>query len=218
MQSAANDARTRKICYHRNAGFGERYAEAFEDAGFEDMDDLKTAMPTEDELKEMLPTAKRPQLVRIYTALCELTGAPVGGGGGRGGGGGGGGASPASKWALKGKYACFISHFKVTCPRVVPASSIVNTTAASPRRRRRRRLFLARSYPPIDLLTSRISVLVLRQMEAATEARLCQMELEKALEAPCFLDSDNLKDLTNLLTHVQESDVLLLLVSSLDTG
>ena len=50
-------------------------------------------------------------------------------------------------------------------------------------------------------------------MEAATEARLCQMELEKTLEAPCFLDSDNLKDLTNLLTHVQESDVLLLLVS-----
>ena len=95
-------------------GFGDRYAEAFEEGGYEDMDDLKTgvcapappthtythactpraqppthtymyartrrapctcvstvfttppAMPSEEELKELLPTAKRPQLVRIH--------------------------------------------------------------------------------------------------------------------------------------------------------
>ena len=47
--------------------------------------------------------------------------------------------------------------------------------------------------------------------EAATEARLVQIELEKMTGCPCFLDSDDLQDLRMLLDHVRESDVLVLL-------
>ena len=46
--------------------------------------------------------------------------------------------------------------------------------------------------------------------EAAMEARFLKEKLEGALDAECFLDSDALSDLRNLLDHVRESDVLLL--------
>ena len=46
------------------------------------------------------------------------------------------------------------------------------------------------------------------------EARHCQAELERALRCPCFLDSDDLVDLRQLLDHVRKSDVLLLFQSA----
>ena len=67
------------------------------------------------------------------------------------------------KWPLKGKFCCFISHFK---------------------------------------------------REAATEARMIGQMLEAALDAPVFIDSDNLKDLNKLEGHVLESDVLVLLLTT----
>jgi hypothetical protein len=49
--------------------------------------------------------------------------------------------------------------------------------------------------------------------EAATEARLLQLELEKVLGGPVFIDSDDLKDLRLLTHHVRNSDVLVLLLT-----
>ena len=49
--------------------------------------------------------------------------------------------------------------------------------------------------------------------EAATEARLCQMELQKMLKHDIFLDSDDLQDLRTLKDDVRDSEVLLLLQS-----
>ena len=49
--------------------------------------------------------------------------------------------------------------------------------------------------------------------EAATEARLCQFELEKMLKGPVFIDSDDLKDLRLLTEHVRQADVLVLLLT-----
>ena len=50
--------------------------------------------------------------------------------------------------------------------------------------------------------------------ECAMEARHCQIDLEKMLDAPCFLDSDDLTDLRKLLQDVANSDVLLLFQSA----
>ena len=47
--------------------------------------------------------------------------------------------------------------------------------------------------------------------EAATEARWLKAELEAVLGKRCFLDSDDLSDLSRLKGHVRESSVLLLL-------
>lgn len=52
------------------------------------------------------------------------------------------------------------------------------------------------------------------KMEAATDARLLQMELEKILQRKVFLDSDDLKDLTQLSQHVTNDCECLLLVQS----
>lgn len=50
------------------------------------------------------------------------------------------------------------------------------------------------------------------KMEAATEARLVQLKLEESLDGRrVFLDSDDLKDLSRLCSHVTDSDCLLLL-------
>jgi hypothetical protein len=49
------------------------------------------------------------------------------------------------------------------------------------------------------------------KMEAAAEARLCQMELEKLFHEPLFLDSDDLRRLDRLVEHVRESACVLLL-------
>ena len=148
-------------------GWGDKYGSALEEeGGYEDVDDLAAAPPTEDELKEYLAEAKakRPQIVRIATAIQELasvkskkesissTLAVPSGSSATG--------HTTPLWKLKKKYACFLSHFK---------------------------------------------------FEAATEARLCQMELEKMLGCPVFLDSDNLNDLRELLEHVRNCDVLVLL-------
>ena len=65
-----------------------------------------------------------------------------------------------------------------------------------------------RSFDPFFLFNSFLSHF---KFEAATEARLCQIEMEKMLGCPCFLDSDNLQDLRELLDHVKNSDVLVLL-------
>ena len=46
------------------------------------------------------------------------------------------------------------------------------------------------------------------------EARHCQIDLEKMLGAPCFLNSDDLTDLRKLLQDVAHSDVLLLFQSA----
>ena len=52
------------------------------------------------------------------------------------------------------------------------------------------------------------------KMECAMEARHCQVELEKLLRAPIFLDSDDLTDLRLLLNdHVKNSDVILVFQS-----
>ena len=45
------------------------------------------------------------------------------------------------------------------------------------------------------------------KVECAMEARHCQMLLEKALDAPFFIDSDDLADLRLLLDHVRHFDV-----------
>ena len=49
------------------------------------------------------------------------------------------------------------------------------------------------------------------KMEAATEARWLQEQLEEAFGGRVFLDSDDLHDLSRLQDHVRESRVLLLL-------
>ena len=49
------------------------------------------------------------------------------------------------------------------------------------------------------------------KIEAATEARWLQRELEEALGERVFLDSDDLHDLSRLKDHVRESKCLLLL-------
>ena len=55
------------------------------------------------------------------------------------------------------------------------------------------------------------------KVEAATEARLIQIELERHLRLPprqIFIDSDNLKDLRKLQQHVRDTDVLVLLLTT----
>ena len=49
--------------------------------------------------------------------------------------------------------------------------------------------------------------------DAAMEARYLQTELETALEAPVFLDSDNLRDLRDMPDHVRDSGAVVLLQS-----
>ena len=49
------------------------------------------------------------------------------------------------------------------------------------------------------------------KIEAATEARWLQQELEAVLGERCFLDSDDLMDLSRLQEHVRESNCILLL-------
>ena len=49
------------------------------------------------------------------------------------------------------------------------------------------------------------------KIEAATEARWLKAELEALLDKRCFLDSDDLSDLSRLKGHVRESDCVLLL-------
>ena len=49
------------------------------------------------------------------------------------------------------------------------------------------------------------------KVEAATEARWLQQQLEEALGQRCFLDSDDLVDLSKLKEHVCQSKVVLLL-------
>ena len=46
--------------------------------------------------------------------------------------------------------------------------------------------------------------------EAAMEARFVQAWLEQKCEMPCFLDSDDLRDLTQLTQHVRMCDTLVL--------
>ena len=48
------------------------------------------------------------------------------------------------------------------------------------------------------------------KVEAATEARWLQQELEAATARRCFLDSDDLKDLSRLRDHVRESACVLM--------
>ena len=50
--------------------------------------------------------------------------------------------------------------------------------------------------------------------DAAMEARFVQSELEKQTDLPVFLDSDDLRDLSELMDHVRASEVLLLLQSA----
>ena len=49
------------------------------------------------------------------------------------------------------------------------------------------------------------------KIEAATEARWLQQQLEEKLNQPVFLDSDDLQDLSKLQDHVRESKCILLL-------
>ena len=49
--------------------------------------------------------------------------------------------------------------------------------------------------------------------ETSMESRFLQTELERKLERRCFLDSDDLRDLSDLEQHVRDSDVLILVQS-----
>ena len=49
--------------------------------------------------------------------------------------------------------------------------------------------------------------------EASMEARFVQRDLNKILGKQCFLDSDDLRDLTKLRDHVVNSDALVLVQS-----
>ena len=49
------------------------------------------------------------------------------------------------------------------------------------------------------------------KIEAATEARWLKRELEEALQGKAFLDSDDLRDLSQLRDHVLNSKCILLL-------
>ena len=49
------------------------------------------------------------------------------------------------------------------------------------------------------------------KIEAATEARWLQQQLEEELNERCFLDSDDLVDLSKLKNHVRESKCVVLL-------
>ena len=51
------------------------------------------------------------------------------------------------------------------------------------------------------------------KVDAAMEARFLQMELEAKLGRPCFLDSDDLRDLTELQQQVRNSDTLIFVQS-----
>ena len=51
------------------------------------------------------------------------------------------------------------------------------------------------------------------KIETSMESRFIQTELEAALGRPCFLDSDDLRDLSDLEKHVRDSDVLVLVQS-----
>ena len=44
--------------------------------------------------------------------------------------------------------------------------------------------------------------------ETSMESRFIQTELESKLGRKCFLDSDDLRDLSDLTQHVRDSDVL----------
>ena len=54
------------------------------------------------------------------------------------------------------------------------------------------------------------------KVEAATEARWLQQELEAATARRCFLDSDDLKDLSRLRDHVRESACVLMVQTLLE--
>ena len=161
------------------AGFGARFAAAFEEIGVEDVSDLADM---DDELQATLEAelrkagAKAMQLKKIRTALDAILNAsprqalsaaaaelqPSGQSGSAAAA-----ALPecvvkALAWrkSSKKKYLCFISHHKAA---------------------------------------------------AAMEARFIKGELERLLSTPCFLDSDDLRDLNQLLNYVVDSDVLVIL-------
>ena len=66
------------------------------------------------------------------------------------------------------------------------------------------------SLPP-DAESGFVAFLSHFKIEAATEARWLKRELEERLGARCFLDSDDLLDLSKLRDHVRESKCVLLL-------
>ena len=52
------------------------------------------------------------------------------------------------------------------------------------------------------------------KQDASMEARFLQTELQKALGKKCFLDSDDLRDLSKLQQHVRDSDCIVLVQST----
>lgn len=201
-------------------GWGEKYGGALEEGGgYEDVDDITAAPPSEDELKEFLAGAgaKRPQLVRIATAIRELCGVdatvtatataappPVSARSEIVASASAASLPQASKWKLVRKFAWYVWFASFVCLGRVRqlsfSSSLSSSSALSPL-----------SFVTSILFSFSNSFLSHFKFEAATEARLCQIEMEKMLGCPCFLDSDNLQDLRELLDHVKNSDVLVLL-------
>ena len=160
------------------AGYGAKFASAFEEVGIEDTSDLQDM---DDELMEELEReltaadAKSMHLKKIKAAIAAVTG-------------------NASETRAKLDAA---KSTEVSMPETAQSTAVL---AAKEKRR-------ASSKPFAAFLSH-------HKLACAMEARYLKSELERALGAEIFLDSDDLKNLRELGQHVVDSDVLVLLQSS----
>ena len=164
------------------AGFGGRFAVGLHDAGFEDLEDLKDQPPTEKELRKCLePLGAKKPQLGRIMNALQDL------------------VSPEPESARPAEP---------TAPMTAQSASAGEAATSASPHRPSADVVAAVRWP---LQKTYACFLSHYKKEAATEARLCQMELEKLLGAPVFLDSDNLRDLRTLLNDVRESDVLVLL-------
>ena len=160
------------------AGYGAKFASAFEEVGFEDTSDLQDM---DDELMANLEQelvaadAKAVHLKKIKAAINAVVG-----------------NAPETRANLDAAKST-----EVSTAETATSAAVV---AAKEKRRSSSKPFAA--------------FLSHHKLACAMEARYLKSELERALGAEIFLDSDDLKDLRKLGQHVVDSDVLVLLQSS----
>ena len=160
------------------AGYGAKFASAFEEVGIEDVSDLHDVDDEAMAALERELEAADAKLIHIKKIKKAIEGI----------------VAPAAATRAQ------LDNAKAEPARAMEASEHPAVTAAKEKRKASNKKYAA--------------FISHHKLACAMEARFLKAELERALGAEIFLDSDDLKDLRQLGQHVVDSDVLVLLQSS----